>query len=96
MHYIEQLERSAETACERRNDRVLGFIDAHANSGTTTDSLPRKDVPVSERLRQITVHCFDLDGHRFPFRSVSAGVLTRVSRGLRSGSNARNARECIP
>jgi hypothetical protein len=64
---VEQLERSAKAASEGCNGRFLGLIDAHAESGTTTDFLPRKDVPVRERLRQITVHCFDLDGHRFPF-----------------------------
>jgi hypothetical protein len=51
MQYIEQLERSAETPRERRNGRVLGFIDAHAESRTTADFLPRKDIPVFERLR---------------------------------------------
>jgi hypothetical protein len=50
MQYIEQLERSAETPGERRNGRVLGFIDAHAESRTTADFLAREDVPVLKRL----------------------------------------------
>jgi hypothetical protein len=81
MQYIEQLERAAETPGERRNGRVLAIIDAHAESGTTANFLPHKDVSVRERLQQITAHCFDPDGHGFPFRKVCIGWPAHPGRG---------------
>jgi hypothetical protein len=59
---VEQLERSEEAIGEGCKSRVLGLIDSNTEPGNTADLLARKDVPVREGMRQVTVHCFDFDG----------------------------------